>query len=81
MSYFPLLVLPVMYTFKQVQLDLVQAVLTAVGDSKPVVVVLTNGGPLSCTYIRDNVPTVVEAFEGGQFAGTALAPWWVMPCV
>lgn len=55
------------------QIQLAQAVTQAVGSSKPVVAVLTNGGPLSCTWVRDNIPTLVEAFEGGQFGGTALA--------
>lgn len=56
----------------QAQLELVQAVTRALGDT-PAVAILTNGGPLSCTWIRDHIPTLVEAFEGGQFAGPALA--------
>ena len=34
---------------------------------------LVNGGSLSIDWIKSNVPTVVEAFEGGESAGTALA--------
>ena len=37
------------------------------------VVVLLNGGPLAVDWVRDNVATVLEVFEGGQSAGTALA--------
>ena len=35
--------------------------------------VFLNGGPLSCDWCRDNIDTVVEAFDGGEFAGVALA--------
>jgi pre-mRNA-splicing factor SYF2/beta-D-xylosidase 4 len=54
------------------QLALVQAVVKAVGANK-VVVCLSNGGSLSVDWIRDNVPTVLELFLGGQWAGTAFA--------
>ncbi len=54
------------------QLALVQAAVAAVGASK-VIVVLCNGGSLSVDWIKANVPTVVDAFEGGQSGGTALA--------
>ena len=39
----------------------------------PVVVVLVHGGPLSSSWAKDNVATVVDAIDGGQSAGDALA--------
>ena len=38
-----------------------------------VVAVLVNGGSLSPDWLKAHVPTVVEAMEGGQSGGTALA--------
>lgn len=46
--------------------------MSAVGPEK-LVVVLVNGGPLSVDWIKHNCPTVIEAFEGGQSGGQALA--------
>lgn len=40
---------------------------------KPVVVVLSNGAPLSIDWIQDNIPAIVEAWYGGQAAGQAVA--------
>lgn len=54
------------------QTGLVQALFAAVGPSR-LVVVLVNGGPLSPDWVKAHCPTVVEAFEGGQSGGTALA--------
>ncbi len=42
-------------------------------SGKPVVVVLSNGAPVSVCWIQKNVPAVLEAWYGGQAAGTALA--------
>ena len=56
------------------QLALVKAAVAASdAASKRLAVVFVNGGPLSCDWCRANVATVVEAFEGGEFAGDALA--------
>jgi hypothetical protein len=44
----------------------------AVGPHR-LVVVLVNGGSLSPDWVKHHVPTVLEAFEGGQSGGTALA--------
>lgn len=54
------------------QRELVQALLAAVGPSR-LVVVLLNGGPVSPDWIKHNVPTVIEGFEGGQGGGDAVA--------
>jgi beta-glucosidase-like glycosyl hydrolase len=46
------------------------------GDAdRGMIVVLINGGPISCDWLRDTTHNiaVVEAFEGGQSGGTALA--------
>lgn len=40
---------------------------------KPVVLVLLNGSALGVTYAAEHVPAIVEAWYGGQAAGTALA--------
>jgi beta-glucosidase-like glycosyl hydrolase len=59
------------------QLAFLQAVVGAAAGA--VVVVLSNGGPLAVDWLRNAsrgggpVGAVVEAFEGGQGAGTALA--------
>ncbi|MDX2022152.1 MAG: glycoside hydrolase family 3 N-terminal domain-containing protein [Deltaproteobacteria bacterium] len=52
------------------QQELVRAVKAT---RKPVVVVLTNGGPLSITSEVDSFSAVVEAWALGQAAGTAIA--------
>eukprot|EP01043_Picozoa_sp_COSAG02_P023663 COSAG02_NODE_1269_length_13533_cov_7.935016_18_plen_272_part_00 len=54
------------------QSELVQTMMAAVGPEK-LIVVLVNGGPLSVDWIKHNCPTVIEAFEGGQSGGQALA--------
>ena len=54
------------------QLELVQALHAAVGVQR-LVVVLVNGGQLSVDWIKRNCPTVIEALEGGQSGGVALA--------
>eukprot|EP01065_Artemidia_motanka_P023234 TRINITY_DN2771_c0_g1_i1.p1 TRINITY_DN2771_c0_g1~~TRINITY_DN2771_c0_g1_i1.p1 ORF type:complete len:822 (+),score=323.81 TRINITY_DN2771_c0_g1_i1:43-2508(+) len=54
------------------QTDLLRQIVARVGAAN-VVVVFVNGGPVSSDYIRTTVPSVLEAFEGGQAAGTALA--------
>ena len=59
-------------TLVGVQSELVQALMAAVGPDR-LVVVLVNGGSLSVDWIKHNCPTVVEAFEGGQSGGQALA--------
>lgn len=64
------------------QLELLQAVATTVAKvaRKKLIVVLVNGGPLSVDWLKEAttaspplVHAVVEAFDGGQSAGTALA--------
>ena len=47
----------------------------AAGKASGMVVILVNGGPISCDWLRetDAQIAVLEAFEGGQSAGTALA--------
>jgi beta-glucosidase len=42
-------------------------------SGKPVVVVLSNGAPLSIDWIQEHVPAIVENWYGGQAAGRALA--------
>ena len=37
------------------------------------VVVLVNGNPIAIDWLAEHAPAIVEAFEGGQAAGTALA--------
>ena len=54
------------------QLQLLQQVVAAVGADK-VVVGLSNGGALATDWIAAHVPTVLELFQGGQWAGAALA--------
>ena len=41
--------------------------------AKKGVLVLMNGDPLAIDPIKTTIPTIVEAFEGGQAAGTGLA--------
>ena len=45
----------------------------AIGSGKPVVVVLTNGSALGATYAAIHAAAVVEAWYGGEEAGTAIA--------
>ncbi len=40
---------------------------------KPVVLVLVNGSALAINWENDNIPAIVEAWYGGQAAGTAVA--------
>lgn len=40
---------------------------------KPVVVVLSNGAPLTINWIAEHVPAILEAWYGGQAGGTAVA--------
>ncbi|EDQ91027.1 uncharacterized protein MONBRDRAFT_15548 [Monosiga brevicollis MX1] len=57
------------------QQDLYDAISAAIPSSK-LVVVLVNGGPVSVDRIKYGIartPTIIEAFYGGQSAGTALA--------
>ena len=55
------------------QTALLQAIAAGMPDPSKLVVVMLNGGPVSSTWVRDNVATVLDAFEGGQAGGTALA--------
>lgn len=50
--------------------DLVKAVLAT---GKPVVVFLTNSGPLAINYVAENVPAILEGFYLGEEGGTAAA--------
>eukprot|EP00462_Mataza_sp_D1_P007882 CAMPEP_0175124486 /NCGR_PEP_ID=MMETSP0087-20121206/2805_1 /TAXON_ID=136419 /ORGANISM="Unknown Unknown, Strain D1" /LENGTH=761 /DNA_ID=CAMNT_0016406253 /DNA_START=74 /DNA_END=2360 /DNA_ORIENTATION=- len=55
------------------QEDLLKAVVDAVGDKRKVIVVFVHGGPLSSDYIAREMPTLLDAFEGGQSGGDAIA--------
>jgi beta-glucosidase len=52
------------------QNDLIRAVLAT---GKPVVVMLINSGPLSVTYVAENVPAILEGFYLGEETGTGVA--------
>lgn len=52
------------------QQELVEAI-HATGT--PTIVVLVNGRPLATTWIADNVPAIIEAWEPGSFGGQAVA--------
>lgn len=52
------------------QMDLVKAIRAT---SKPVVVVLMNGRPLTITWIAENVPSILETWFAGTQAGSAIA--------
>jgi beta-glucosidase len=52
------------------QMDLVRAVHAA---GRPTVVVLVNGRPLTIGWIAENVPAVLETWQGGTEAGHATA--------
>ena len=52
------------------QMELVRAVH---GAGQPTVVVLINGRPLTIGWIADNVPAILEAWQGGTEAGHAAA--------
>ena len=55
----------------KVQQQLMEKVV-AVAEGKPVVLVLLNGSPLTLGWADQNVPAIVEAWYGGQAAGTAV---------
>ncbi len=55
----------------KVQQELMEKVKAAAGG-KPVVLVLLNGSALSIGWADRNVPAIVEAWYGGQAAGTAI---------
>lgn len=52
-----------------------EALLAALGKHShgPLVVVLVHGGPLSSSWAKANADAVVDAVDGGEAAGTALA--------
>ena len=52
------------------QNDLVKAVLAT---GKPIVVFMTNSGPLAINYVAENVPAILEGFYLGEETGTAAA--------
>jgi beta-glucosidase len=52
------------------QKNLLKALLTT---GKPVVLVLVNGRPLTLTWEDENVPAILEAWNGGTEAGNAIA--------
>lgn len=52
------------------QNDLVKAVLAT---GKPVIVFLTNSGPLAINYVAEKVPAILEGFYLGEEGGTAAA--------
>ena len=55
----------------KVQQQLMEKVVAA-AKGKPVVLVLLNGSPLTLGWADQNVPAIVEAWYGGQAAGTAV---------
>jgi beta-glucosidase len=59
-------------TLVGLQSQLVQVLMHAVGPER-LVVVLVNGGSISPDWVKAHCPTVVEAMEGGQSGGQALA--------
>ena len=56
----------------KVQQELMEKV-TAAAKGKPVVLVLTSGSALSIRWADANVPAILQAWYGGQAAGTAVA--------
>jgi beta-glucosidase len=52
------------------QQELVEAV---AATGKPIVVVLINGRPMALSWIAQHIPAVVEAWQPGEEAGTAIA--------
>lgn len=52
------------------QNDLIKAVLAT---GKPTIVMLINSGPLSVTYVAENVPAILEGFYLGEETGTGVA--------
>jgi beta-glucosidase len=52
------------------QNDLVKAVMAT---GKPVIVFLTNSGPLAINYVAEKVPAILEGFYLGEEGGTAAA--------
>lgn len=55
------------------QVALAKAVLDACGGSKPVVVILINGGQLAIDWLADNAPAIIEAWYPGIYGGEAVA--------
>ena len=55
------------------QVALAKAVLEACGGSKPVVVILINGGQLAIDWLADNAPAIIEAWYPGIYGGEAVA--------
>lgn len=52
------------------QNDLIRAVLAT---GRPTIVMLINSGPLSVTYVAENVPAILEGFYLGEETGTGVA--------
>jgi beta-D-xylosidase 4 len=50
----------------------INEVVSVVGAAK-VVLVVVNGDPIALDTFKNNIPTIVDALEGGQAAGTGLA--------
>lgn len=58
------------------QVDLIKRVMRELkekGETKPVVVVLMNGRPLTINWVSENVPAIIEAWFLGSQAGNAIA--------
>jgi beta-glucosidase len=53
-----------------VQLDLIKKIMTL---NKPTVLVLLSGSAVAVNWENDNVPAIIQAWYGGQAAGTAIA--------
>ncbi len=54
----------------EIQQDLIKKVMAS---GKPVVLVILSGSALSLNWEQENVPAIIEAWYGGQAAGTAIA--------
>lgn len=52
------------------QNELAEAILAT---GKPVIVILINGRPLEISYLKENVPAILEAWYAGQETGIALS--------
>jgi len=57
-------------TVPGVQTELVQAI---AATRVPTIVVMINGGPIAITWIKENIPGIIEAWYPGEIGGLAIA--------
>ncbi len=55
-----------------IQMKLMEKIVDG-NPNKPIVLVIINGSPVSIPWAQDNIPAIIEAWYGGQEAGTAIA--------